>query len=154
MSEPSSRLPLRQHHAPPGLIEAALRARPAPSRWPQALAAVALFAVGVAVGQGAGAPEAPAPQAALPAPRLVPVRLVLHAPTAERVAVAGSWNDWDPAVSPLAPIGGGLFALTLALPSGRHSYMFVIDGETWVTDPSAPLSEDDGFGQQNAVINI
>ena len=46
------------------------------------------------------------------------------------------------------------FALTLALPSGRHSYMFVIDGETWVTDPSAPLSEDDGFGQQNAVINI
>jgi len=32
--------------------------------------------------------------------------------------------------------------------------MFVIDGETWVTDPAAPLSEEDGFGQQNAVLNI
>lgn len=157
MSEPHTRLPLRQHRAPAGLLDAALRARPAPARWPLALAAVALFGVGVGVGQRWPASPADGPLAAAAEPsttRLVPVRLVLHAPAASVVAVAGSWNGWDPAANPLTPMGGGLHALTLALPPGRHSYMFVIDGETWVTDPAAPLSEEDGFGQQNAVLNI
>ena len=144
---------LRQHRAPPGLLDAALRRPAPPSRRGQGLAAAAIFALGVWVGH-APAPPPAAPELALAAPRAVPVRLVLHAPAAQTVAVAGTWNDWDPQATPLIAVGDGLFAVTIALPAGRHEYMFVVDGVHWVSDPAATLTQDDGFGRQNAVLNI
>jgi hypothetical protein len=37
---------------------------------------------------------------------------------------------------------------------GEHEYQFVVDGEKWVTDPLAPVKEDDGFGAKNAVLKL
>jgi hypothetical protein len=37
---------------------------------------------------------------------------------------------------------------------GEHRYMFVKDGEEWVTDPMAPMQREDGFGNKNAVIYL
>ena len=82
------------------------------------------------------------------------VRFVLYAPTARRVAVAGTFNQWDQNASPLGRVGrGGVWAVTLALPQGHHQYAFVVDGEQWVPDPAAP-GVDDGFGRRNSMVAV
>ena len=82
------------------------------------------------------------------------VRFVLYAPTARRVAVAGTFNQWDQHASPLARVGaGGVWAITLALPQGHHQYAFVVDGAQWVPDPAAP-GVDDGFGRRNSMVAV
>ena len=82
------------------------------------------------------------------------VRFVLYAPTARRVAVAGTFNQWDQNASPLARVGGGgVWAITLALPQGHHQYAFVVDGGQWVPDPAAP-GVDDGFGRRNSMVAV
>ena len=82
------------------------------------------------------------------------VRFVLYAPTARRVAVAGTFNQWDQTASPLARVGaGGVWAITLALPQGHHQYAFVVDGAQWVPDPAAP-GVDDGFGRRNSMVAV
>ena len=82
------------------------------------------------------------------------VRFVLYAPTARRVAVAGTFNQWDQTASPLARVGaGGVWAITLALPQGHHQYAFVVDGAQWVPDPAGP-GVDDGFGRRNSMVAV
>ena len=47
-----------------------------------------------------------------------------------------------------------VFPLNLVLPPDSYEYMFVEDGERWVTDPLAPQTRDDGFGRMNAVLDL
>jgi 1,4-alpha-glucan branching enzyme len=85
----------------------------------------------------------------------VPVRFVLPTEGAREVALAGEFNGWDPTQTLLRDDDGdGVFHTTLALPSGAYAYMFVVDGERWVTDPFADAYRDDGFGNRNAVLRI
>jgi len=80
------------------------------------------------------------------------VRLALEAPAARSVSVAGSFNRWDPAGSPLSgPDRNGRWTITLHLSPGRYEYRYVIDGREWVLDPAAPLVED-GFGGRNSLL--
>lgn len=82
------------------------------------------------------------------------VRFVLYAPGARRVAVAGTFNQWDRSAAPLVPAGtSGVWTTTLALPVGQHQYAFVVDGERWVADPAAP-GVDDGFGRRNSLMAV
>jgi 1,4-alpha-glucan branching enzyme len=82
------------------------------------------------------------------------VRFVLYAPGASRVAVAGTFNQWDQAAAPLVPAGtAGVWTTTLALPVGQHQYAFVVDGRRWIADPAAP-AVDDGFGRRNSVVAV
>lgn len=82
------------------------------------------------------------------------VRFVLYAPGAHRVAVAGTFNQWDPNAVLLIPAGtSGVWTTTLALPVGQHQYAFVVDGARWVADPGAP-AVDDGFGRHNSVMAV
>jgi hypothetical protein len=69
------------------------------------------------------------------------------------VTVAGTFNGWDPSRTPLER-QNGVWTATLLLPPGTHEYMFVEDGERWVTDPLALQTRDDGFGRANAVLEI
>lgn len=83
------------------------------------------------------------------------VRFVLPAPGASQVAVAGDFNGWDPSEHVLEdPDADGVFHATLPLPTGTHAYMFVVDGERWVTDPFAGAYRDDGFGGRNAIVHV
>lgn len=85
---------------------------------------------------------------------VVVVRFVLVAPGAHQVSVAGTFNRWDPAATPLVRSGAGdLWVATLALPPGQHQYAFVVDGARWVPDPTAP-AVDDGFGRRNSVLTL
>jgi len=88
------------------------------------------------------------------APAAVTVRFVLFAPEAQQVALAGTFNQWDPAATPLVRTGApGVWTATLTLPAGQHQYAFVVDGARWVADPGAP-AVDDGFGRRNSVLSL
>lgn len=88
-------------------------------------------------------------------PKTVPVRFVLPAHGAHAVAVAGDFNRWQPQDASLRDDDGdGVFVGTLRLLPGTYAYMFVVDGERWVSDPYATNVRDDGFGHQNAVLRI
>jgi hypothetical protein len=164
---------------PPGFVEGVLeRAMPAPRpvRWWQpparalvaprtlrwnlagAAAAVAVVALGLAAVMAglARAPEPPAaPLASAELPvQTVLVRLIVVLPNADTVEVAGDFNGWDPARTPLAPAGEGAWTVMLPLEPGRYEYMFVVNGQQWMADPFAVERSDDGFGSQNAVLDV
>jgi len=78
----------------------------------------------------------------------------IGAPDARTVAVAGSFNRWDPNDHPLSgPDRHGRWAVTVPLPPGRYEYLFVIDGTIWVLDPAAP-SVDNGLGERNSIVTV
>ena len=80
------------------------------------------------------------------------IRLAFDAPAARSVAIAGSFNRWDPARHPLSgPDRTGRWTATLRLPPGRYEYLFVIDGSEWVLDPEAP-AVDNGLGGRNSIM--
>jgi hypothetical protein len=68
-----------------------------------------------------------------------------------QVCLVGTFNQWVVCRTPLKPQADGTWGITVDLPPGRYEYMFVVDGR-WVTDPSAPLRVNDGFGNENAVL--
>lgn len=81
-------------------------------------------------------------------------RFVLIAPHASSVALVGDFNGWDSSATKLTATHGGAWTASVSLPRGRHEYAFVVDGQRWLVDPSAPLTRDDEFGVQSSVINI
>lgn len=78
---------------------------------------------------------------------------ILHAPTAQRVVVVGSFNNWDPAKTPLRRLKSGDWKARVPLPPGRHEYRFVVDGE-WMNDPQAPESIPNPYGGTNSVVTL
>lgn len=82
------------------------------------------------------------------------VRLVLLQPGAQSVAVAGDFNGWNPGQTRLERSEGGMWTATIPLRPGRYQYMFVIDGKQWIADPLAGEASGDGFGAENAVLDV
>ena len=97
-------------------------------------------------------PAGPMTQAVSSAP-LVYVRVALLDPEAQSVAIAGDFNGWDPSRTQLRRTSNGLWTLTIPLKPGRYQYMYQVDGR-WVTDPLASESSPDGFGEENAVLDV
>jgi len=82
-------------------------------------------------------------------------QFVARFPEAHSVAVVGAFNDWRPEATPLSDDDhDGVWDARVILPAGSHEYMFVVDGERWVSDPMAGRYVDDGFGRQNAVMEV
>ena len=93
-----------------------------------------------------------APKLEAEATQTIPHEFSIEAPNAQRVCLVGDFNDWTLCEVPLVrDEARGTWSIQVNLPPGRHEYMFVVD-EGWVTDPSANLHIDDGFGNRNAVI--
>jgi hypothetical protein len=115
---------------------------------PAALAAAGLLlvAVGLALWRAAETEPASGPE---------PVTLHLVAPQARSVAVAGEFNDWRADTHMLERRSAdGPWTITLELAPGRYQYVFVVDGDRWVTDPAALRYRPDGFGGRNAVLEL
>jgi 1,4-alpha-glucan branching enzyme len=72
---------------------------------------------------------------------------------ARTVTVAGDFNGWQPEGLPLVQ-RDGVWTIDLALPPGVYEYMFVVDGQQWVTDPLARTTRDDGYGGANAILDL
>ena len=75
-------------------------------------------------------------------------------PGARSVQIAGDFNGWNPGRTSLEEVSDGAWAVTIPLPPGRYEYMFVVDGQAWISDPFAAEHNDDGFGSQNAVLDV
>ncbi len=84
----------------------------------------------------------------------VTVTINLHAPEAHHVAVAGTFNKWKADANMLTRKENGVWTITIPLKPGEYSYMFIVDGKAWVTDPNAETYSDDGFGNKNAVMRV
>lgn len=99
--------------------------------------------------------DAPRPVPSAVAPKAVFVQFVLHAPGATSVAVAGDFNEWSAEGFALTDEDGdGIWTGLFPISQGIHKYMFVVDGEEWVTDPFATGYVDDGFGGRNALLEV
>ena len=58
---------------------------------------------------------------------------------ARTIHLAGTFNEWNPQALALeGPDESGVFRVSQVLPKGRHEYKFVLDGQTWVSDPGNP----------------
>jgi len=100
----------------------------------------------------AGCPAVPLAPPAVPAAG--DTVLSLTAPAARSVSVVGSFNNWDRERHRLSgPDGSGRWRIVVTLRPGRYEYLFLIDGEVWVTDPGAPTA-DDGMGGRNSVLTV
>jgi hypothetical protein len=82
------------------------------------------------------------------------VRFVLTDAQARQVTLVGDFNGWSREATPLVPSEvDGRWIVEVVLPAGRHEYAFLVDGERWVTDPSAATQRDE-FGQESSVVRI
>lgn len=74
-------------------------------------------------------------------------------PDAQQVCVAGTFNDWSPAASPMIRVEHGLWVKQIMLPPGRYEYRFVVDGR-WENDPLARELVPNPFGGFNSVLIV
>lgn len=127
--------------APAGLAQAVLaRAKPAPARPALALRwALALLVAG-GIGYGLGRRD-----------QRVLVSFDLDAPRAQSVALAGDFNGWKPQALARQ---NGRWQLALALPQGKHHYVFVLNGRRIVLDPDQPAVEADENGEAFSVLDL
>lgn len=75
-----------------------------------------------------------------------------HYPEAKTVAVAGSFNDWNPD-SFLMSKKDGKWTFPIYLKPGKYTYKFVVDGK-WILDPANELWENNEYGTGNSVLWI
>jgi hypothetical protein len=86
---------------------------------------------------------------------VVYVQFVFASQHARSVSVAGDFNGWQPSSNILRDgDGDGIWTGHVAVRPGVYKYMFVVDGQEWVTDPRAERHMDDGFGMRNALIAV
>jgi hypothetical protein len=87
------------------------------------------------------------------ASRLRCTRLEFTNTVAREVFVAGTFNDWQPAATPLIALGDGRWVKELTLPPRRYEYRLVVDGQ-WTDDPLAVEFVPNAHGGRNAVIVV
>jgi len=73
--------------------------------------------------------------------------------TAREVLVAGSFNDWQPHITPMSKQRGGKWSTELLLKPGRYEYRLVVDGH-WKDDPMAARFVANPFGGLNCVVEV
>ena len=74
---------------------------------------------------------------------------------AERVHVAGDFNDWSVSDTPLNKRKDGRFSATLTLPAGReYRYRYVLDGDRWTNDSDADRYEPNEHGSEDSVLDL
>lgn len=78
------------------------------------------------------------------------VRFTFTKADAQRVSVAGEFNDWRPGALPMARDEQGVWRASTRLPAGLHAYKFVADGE-WLLDPAATTTKRVGEVENSAV---
>jgi hypothetical protein len=108
--------------------------------------------VGFSLRFGGGAPALPA---ALPSARVrgAPgvakgyTRLAIDAPDAERVEIAGDFNDWTPVAA--TRVANGVWYADLRIAPGQYRYAFRVNGKEWRVPRGATAAHDE-FGGKSA----
>jgi hypothetical protein len=85
---------------------------------------------------------------------VVYIQFDLTDPQARSVSVGGDFDEWRGSYALEDPDGDGTWTGRVPVRPGLHTYMFLVDGSKWVTDPRADHYTDDGFGNRNAVVAV
>ena len=83
-------------------------------------------------------------------PKTKKVRFNMFAPEAERVFLAGNFNNWDVNKIPMKKANKGTWEVSFALPPGRYEYRFWVNGE-WQNDPNCGPFVENPFGTSNCL---
>jgi HSP20 family protein len=105
---------------------------------------------------GADAParaKAPARTTAVMKLPAQPVRFEYHDGAADRICIAGSFNDWSPSGLEMIAMGDGRWAKALLPLPGTYEYRLVVDGR-WMPDPAAGQSVRIEFGEANSLLHV
>jgi subtilisin family serine protease len=80
---------------------------------------------------------------------------VFHDDSAHSVSVAGDFNGWSQAATPLKRNESGLWFTEIVVPrAGRFEYKFIINGRRWIEDPSNGMKTPNNYGGLNSVLVI
>ncbi len=75
-------------------------------------------------------------------------------PRAEAVAIAGEFNNWQPATTPMQRVAEtGVWQTKMKLPRGTYRYRLVVDGR-WQQDPYNERSELNPYGEYNSILEV
>ncbi|MCX6913843.1 MAG: glycogen-binding domain-containing protein [Verrucomicrobia bacterium] len=67
------------------------------------------------------------------------------APVATSVMLVGEFTDWQQNALVMEKGEDGFWTATLKLPQGKHSYLFIVDGQ-WCEDPECTTRVPNPFG--------
>jgi hypothetical protein len=122
---------------------------------PAAAIAMVLIGVGIAITTFRLLPVAQSPVKMPARTDAKSVNFILDWPSAEKVAVMGSFNHWSPGHDLLhRNQSDGTWQLTVQLPPGRYAYVFLVDDAWIIADPHALWEQDDEFGTRNSIVTI
>jgi len=76
-----------------------------------------------------------------------------YSPEAQKVSVAGTFNDWKEEKTPLKKDATGKWKVSLLLPAGRYEYRYLVDG-LWQNDQRAGECVPNAFGTWNCVVEV
>ena len=96
--------------------------------------------------------EAQKPDPTIPSPQSV-LFILRDQPNAKTVALAGTFNDWNPQSTPMTRKSAD-WSVTIKLTPDTYRYKFVVDKERWTVDPENSQTEDDGNGHINSVVVV
>ena len=86
-----------------------------------------------------------------------PVKQLVHFklknPSARKVCVAGTFNNWEANAGKMARQDDGTWAKALTLKPGTYEYRLVVDGK-WMPDPQADHSVLNRFGERNSLLTV
>ncbi len=81
------------------------------------------------------------------------VRFEIAEANAQKVCIAGSFNDWQSEPMSKSLNDRSRWTKELSLPPGQHEYLFVVDGK-WRPDPSAKEVVSIPFGNVNSLLTV
>jgi serine protease AprX len=74
---------------------------------------------------------------------------------ANKVTLAGDFNDWSAETLQLIKDAAGVWRVTVPPPPpGRYRYKYILDGHNWIDDPGNGVREPDGYKGFNSVLKI
>lgn len=77
----------------------------------------------------------------------------LHAPEAQEVFLAGSFNKWNTSDLPMKQDESGTWKVAVNLEPGVYEYRFIVNGG-WQNDPNCKECCDNAFGTSNSLVRI
>lgn len=74
---------------------------------------------------------------------------------AQKIALLGDFNEWNPGAHFLKRRKDGTYAVTVSLEAGQeYRYRFLKDGQTWLNDPEADKRVANPFGTEDSVVVV
>jgi len=70
-----------------------------------------------------------------------------------QVALAGTFNDWQPEEGRMTRQKDGSFRKRIKLEPGTHRYKFIVDGQ-WIEDPDAESTVPNEYGTSDALVEV